>query len=198
LEFNGTYTWFWDPAFEGKLAVPTPRWTSFTEQLSLVAGDYYDYKAGHELAKELIPNIKVVYASSPELEALFSSGEIWAANGIFADAKSLSESGLNIVTAKVWPVTAEGDSMSVIKGGKEDLALKFLDLLLEPEHHGAVCYYMGGTTTNINAPTPPAAIEPFLATPPEVVVVSDTGYLSENGDAFFENWEREITPLLRK
>jgi len=196
FQFNGTWQWFFDPRLKGKIAVPTPMITVFIEWASIVAGDYYNYQAGFELIKKLAPNIKVVYSSTPEVEGLLARGEVWVANGMYADAMDLHSKGTPVQTLKFYPLITVPDSMMVVKGGKEDLAMKFLNYILDPNRQATICNYMGVTPTNKNSPPPPAELEPFSATPLSLAYPEDIVFLAAHYDEWIELWNREITPLL--
>jgi spermidine/putrescine-binding protein len=135
--FNGSWRWFFDAAQKGKIAIPPHTWASFYSWIFRVNGNYTDWEGGIEFLKGLVQNkaIKFEYSTHMELISAFQDKEIWAGFGTFSDCMDANKEGIPIVAVKDFvdaPIGAYmGETMQVIKSGKEDMAFKLLNYLLK-------------------------------------------------------------------
>lgn len=205
--FNGSLTWFFDPALKGKIAVGPESWPLSSFWFCLLAHDLgltnstHDLVAAATAAKMLAPNIKLVFSSEAELEQLFAAKEIWAAPSLFTDVKALNDQGVPVQALKVVPDShtyLAYTSIGVVKGGKEDLALKFLNYLIASENLGPFAYALGNAPLNKQPVSPPVGLAPYVLSGSELDYVwyQDYAWSASVINAWTTVWDIEVKPLL--
>jgi spermidine/putrescine-binding protein len=207
LAYNGSLSWFFSPGLKGKIAVDPPSWESFVPYAAALAGGSpLNWTLGIQESEKLAPQLLKAYDSSVDLNTLFSTKAIWVAHGLWSDAKTFNDSGIPVLPLKAAhtdptsPVLLETDCAAVIKGGKEDMALKFLNYIIDPNIQATYTYSIGTGPTNALSPGPPASLAPFILSTQEMSTYStwdiNYAYVAASMDNWTTAWNRDVTPLI--
>lgn len=207
--FNHTNEWFFDSRLEGMLAMPSPTWATMMYWFLYLAGvnasDFTKYPnadPAFELMEKLAPNMRFVYSSTAELASPFEGKEICGALMGLGETKSLVDVGIPLVPIiDMFPIASVSTGLSAIKGtGKEDLALQFINYMLEPERAANWCYGCAQPTTLKDPPAPPAELVTYLPSPDELARAAEhghfPGYVAANLPTWSDRFDSEIIPLV--
>lgn len=188
-----------DPRFKGKIAVPDISNTFGVQTLIGLAnangGSMHDVGPGFAALKKAVPNIHSFFKDAPTMVQLLSRKEINVGiyDGIYAFL--MQKQGIPVRFA----VPEEGSlltkvTMNVVKGSRNrDLAMKFIDMALDPEVQAEFATESGSVPTNKAAKvTGPAA--KVIASPEEIARLKplDDAYVAKQRPAWTAEWNRTI------
>lgn len=202
-----TLKWLQDASLKGLIAIPRLGWGHAAVLIHCAlagGGNENNIEPGFDFAHKIASNIRVIYGTTGEAIRLLTSGEVAIAlTNSNAPAKML-QSGLNVgfYNPKDAPVYLTSDAVLAIKGGPggKELALKFLNYLMDPMKIGNYSYGVGSSSPNVKSPPAPKDKVPFPVAATELT----SGYfpnnrvVSENLDKWNERWEKEIVPAIGK
>jgi putative spermidine/putrescine transport system substrate-binding protein len=147
----------WGPGFENKLALPAPSFFSGRMILvaSLLAGDSIDnVDPGIEKLKKIKKNVAFWFTSDPQARKALAQGEVSVMVTSSSTVKTLADQGVTVkmVSPKPAPIIFEG--VTILKGGKEDLAAQFVNYVISPQWQKTITevWNMGP----VNKSVPPA------------------------------------------
>ena len=126
----------WGPAFENKLALPVPAF--HPGRMILVAsllngGSIDNVEPGLAKLKAIKKNVAFWYSSDPQARKALAQGEVAVMVTSSSTIKTLADQGVKVemVSPKPAPIIFEG--VTILKGGKEDLAAQFVNRIISPE-----------------------------------------------------------------
>jgi putative spermidine/putrescine transport system substrate-binding protein len=126
----------WGPGFENKLALPVPAF--HTGRMILVAsllngGSIDNIDPGLAKLKAIKKNVAFWYNSDPQARKALAQGEISVMVTSSSTIKTLADQGVKVemVSPKPAPIIFEG--VTILKGGKEEMAAQFVNRILSPE-----------------------------------------------------------------
>jgi putative spermidine/putrescine transport system substrate-binding protein len=136
---GGTITsWeqLWSPGFENKLTLPVPSFHAGRMILvaSLLAGGSIDnIEPGLDKLKQIKKNVAFWYSSDPQARKALAQGEVSVMVTSSSTIKTLADQGVvaKMVSPKPAPIIFEG--VTILKGGKENLAAQFVNYVISPE-----------------------------------------------------------------
>ncbi len=194
------------PELKGKIAVPYPTYLpgSWLIAASIPkGGDERNLDPGFEFAKQLAEsgNIGYVFKSDSDVLRLLETGEAWVGWTLTGNAYTLAKKGVPVKAVLEFEDTkpvAFFDVIAVVDGPNKDVALAFVNWLLQPENLGGFTKMLGYVPSH-----PEAEVDPEVAKwnipadqMSEKAYVPDFLYLAENVDKWATKWDTEITPLL--
>jgi len=193
---GGTITsWeqLWGPGFENKLAVPTPAF--FPGRMILVAsllagGNIDNIDPGIEKLKALKKNVAFWFTSDPQARKALAQGEVSVMITSSSAVKTLADQGVKVkmVSPKPAPIIFEG--MTMLKGGKEDLAAQFVNHVIGAQWQKVITESWNMGPINKNVPAAPN----FAAVMPEPgdEVVFDEAVINQRIGAWTEKFNQAI------
>jgi putative spermidine/putrescine transport system substrate-binding protein len=193
---GGTITsWeqLWGPGFENKLALPTPAF--FPGRMILVAtllagGSIDNIDPGLEKLKTLKKNVAFWFSSDPQARKALAQGEVSVMVTSSSAIKTLADQGVTVkmVSPKPAPIIFEG--MTILKGGKEDLAAAFVNYMIGAQWQKVVTdsWNMGP----INKKVTPAANFAAVMPKPGDEVVFDEAVINQRIGAWTEKFNQVI------
>ena len=126
----------WGPGFENKLALPVPAF--HPGRMILVAsllngGSIDNIDPGLAKLKSVKKNVAFWYSSDPQARKALAQGEVAVMVTSSSTIKTLADQGVKVemVSPKPAPIIFEG--VTILKGGKEDLAAQFVNRIISPE-----------------------------------------------------------------
>lgn len=188
-----------DSAYKGRVAIPDISNTFGVQTLVGLAnvggGGETDVQPGFEALKGTVGNIHSVFKDAPTMVQLMSRDEVDLAvyDGIYTYL--MQKQGIPVE----FSVPKEGSfltkvTMNAVAGTKNrDLALKLIDMALDPEVQAEFADGSGSVPTNRDAKvTGPAA--KVVATPEEIsrLQALDDAYVAKNRAAWTSEWNRII------
>ena len=188
-----------DPAYRGRVAIPDISNTFGVQTLVGLAnvngGGEDDVEPGFEALKGTVGNIHSVFKDAPTMVQLMSRREVDLAvyDGIYTFL--MQKQGIPVE----FSVPKEGSfltkvTMNAVEGTKNrDLALKLIDMALDPEVQAEFADGSGSVPTNRDARvTGPAAR--VVATPEEIsrLQALDDALVARNRAAWTSEWNRII------
>lgn len=188
-----------DPRLKGRIAVPDISNTYGVQTLIGLAeangGSIENVQPGFDALKQAKGNIHSFFKDAPTMVQLLSRKEIDV--GIYDSiyAFLMQKQGIPVR----FSVPKEGSfltkvTMNVVKDSKNrDLAVKLIDMALDPEVQAEFAAESGSVPTNKDAKvTGPAA--KLLATPEEIARLKpmDDAYVAKNRSAWTATWNRTI------
>ena len=209
LAYNGSWRWFLNPELKGRLAVHDPTWANQMAWAAVVyGGDDHNYDPAFEFFKDLAPNLKFVFATDAEATSALGSGEVWGVYEYGTVIYGMAQKGIKVemvypedmptVQGIRSPITFDIDVIGVVKGGKEDLAYKFVNYIIGPEAQYAYCAALGNSPVNPKTKPMPADVAAYLLTGSELQRAwsMDLRYYAGIQDQLTERWQTEIAPLI--
>jgi putative spermidine/putrescine transport system substrate-binding protein len=211
LAYNGSWRWFLDSRLKGKLAVHDPTWGDQLAWGSVVyGGDDHNFDPAFRFYKDLAPNLKFVFSTDAEATAALTSGEVWGVYEYATVIKGVADKGTKVqmvypedvpaVHGIKSPITFDVDVIGAMKGGKEDLAFKFINYILSPEAQYAYNVALGNAPVNMKAKAMPADVAPWLLSGSQLQRAwqMDQPYYASIQDQLVETWQTEVAPLVGK
>lgn len=165
----------WGPGFANKLALPVPAFHA--GRMILVAsllngGNIDNIDPGLEKLKAIKKNVAFWYSSDPQARKALAQGEVSVMVTSSSTIKTLADQGVKVemVSPKPAPIIFEG--VTILKGGKEDLAAQFVNRILSPEWQKVITevWNMGPSNRKVQ---PGGAFAKVLPKPGDAVVFDD-------------------------
>ncbi len=191
----------WDKDFEGHVGVTGIQWGTgkmVTTAAFLMGGNEKSPDLGFNKLKEL-RKIKI-FESASQVAQLFQQGEVWIAPQLGPAAYALQKSGMPIR----FVLPKEGafgmfDNMSIVKGGKEQLAALFINFALDPAVQVEHAKDLTVGPTNRKAVLPPD-LQQKVPTGEQIgrLYLQDDRYANSQLPAWTERWNREVVPMITK
>jgi putative spermidine/putrescine transport system substrate-binding protein len=205
-----TVKWLLDPKLKRQIAAPQFGWGNGAILLAFAmanGGSERNVEPGFAFAKQVAPNINVIYRTTGEAVRLMTTGEASVAYVNSNAAASLAEKDPSI--GYFHPIDAplflDADAVVAIKGGPagRKLALEFMRYFLQPAQLNAYSFGTGSSSPNSKAPIPPKDKVPFPVDPTAMSgAFFPTGEsaddITKHFDAWNERWNREVVPLFGK
>lgn len=184
----------WKPEFKKQLAVPPP---SFDQGTFLVVaakingGSETNIQPGFDKIKQLMPNIVTFYDNDSTSRKLLAQGEVSVLIGNTGSLDYLTEAGIPAEVVNPKPTPISFDVMTVIKGGNEDMAHKFIDMMISKwAQEISVLPHM---CAPVNKTVDASAVFQGDFPKPEDSMIIDHGAVKDNLDKWIEQWDREFT-----
>ena len=189
-------TWedLWRPEFKNQLAVPPP---SFDQGTFLVVaarisgGGEGNIEPGFERMRQLQSNIVAYYDNDATSRKLLAQGEVSVVVGNVGSLSYLTDNGVAAEVIYPKPTPISFDVMTVIKGGNEDLAHKFIDMMMTP--WAQEISVLPHQCAPVNAKVDASAVFTGGFPKPEDTLVVDHGAIKQNLDRWIEQWDKEFT-----
>lgn len=145
----------WGPGYDNKLALPAPSFFSGRMILvsSLLAGGSIDnVDPGIEKLKKIKKNVAFWFTSDPQARKALAQGEVAVMVTSSSTVKTLADQGVTVkmVSPKPAPIIFEG--VTILKGGKEDLAAQFVNYVLSPQWQKTITEVWNMGPVNKNVP----------------------------------------------
>ncbi len=192
-----SYAECWDPKYRDRLILISMRITQAVVPLlaatHLATGKplsecLREADAGFEKLRELRPNILQVSSNTPQAQQLLETGEIDMF--LSPDTRSVlfrKQSGAPVDQAQPREgcVAMPAGVAMVTNGPNQELGMKFINELLDPETQTIIAQTFYSNPTNTKARKPPGLNFPEL-------VVLDWEYFADNRNKWIERFEREV------
>ena len=188
-------TWqdLWKPEFKKQLAVPPP---SFDQGTFLVVaakingGSETDIQPGFDAIKRLMPNIVTFYDNDSTSRKLLAQGEVSVLIGNTGSLDYLTEAGIPAEVVNPKPTPISFDVMTVINNGNQDLALKFIDMMVSKwAQEISVLPHM---CAPVNKTVDASAVFEGDFPKPEDSMIIDHAAVKDNLDKWIEQWDKEF------
>ena len=208
-----SYRYLWDNSLEpDKLMLPAVH--QFNGLLGLMipnllyGGTWTNLDPGFEALKTMAPNIGQLWSGTADAVRAMTAGEVDAVLLVGQIAYGAYKEGAPIkfyvphddpeipLFAWVGPIQAVKDGPTFRKGN-DDIVWKFIDHMAEANVQTEFSKISGKMMMNKNAETLPE-LEPwsYSAADRQNLVVPDIHSLATNLDAWIDQWELEIVPLI--
>jgi spermidine/putrescine-binding protein len=125
----------WDPSLKGKISIPSAGFFSgnfLVLAAYLNGGSEKNIGPGFAKIKKLLPNVANIYDSDATPRQLLAQGEVAVAVGGADYYGFMVERGIPAKFLTPKPAPLEFDVLTVIKGGKEELAHEFINFMVHP------------------------------------------------------------------
>lgn len=205
-----TVKWLLNDKLKRQIAAPQFGWGNGAILLVFAmanGGDDRNIEPGFAFAKQVAPNINVIYRTTGEAVRLMTTGEASVAYVNSNAAASLAEkdSSIGYYYPTDVPLFLDADAVVAVKGGPagRKLAMEFLRHFLQPAQLNAYSFGTGSSSPNSKAPNPPKDKVPFPVDPAAMATAFfPTGEVADNVaknfDTWNERWTREVVPLFGK
>lgn len=195
-----------NPAYKGKLAVPPP---TFAPGRALIlmslwkGGDQYNIEPGFQAANQLASDgyIGSVFSSDADMSSLLTTGRAWAVLGPAGNVYAAAKQGAPVAIARTLSdakLPTDAIVIGALNTPQQDLAKKFINVLLSPGIISQYCNTIGDSPTNPNAQVN-ATIAPWVVSPSDLskfaYTVNDT-WVGSQITKWENRWETEILPLI--
>lgn len=188
-------TWedLWDPAFKGKIGITS---ASFFQAYFLVlcaylnGGNENNITPGFEKVKAILPNVVTIYDSDATGRKILAQGEVAVALGPPSYMAYLVQQNIPAKVVSPKPTPIMFDVMTIVKGGKEELAAEFIKFMVtyEAQEVGVTPLKM----VPVNKKVPPAKELEGAVPNPADTISFDTSVINKNIGSWVERWNREI------
>ncbi len=191
----------WDPAYEGRVAIPdiTTSHGSFflLTAADMNGGSVKDVQPGFELIKELKPSIVTFYTQHAQLAQLFTQGDVWITSWTTDRSQAMIDNGAAIA----WTIPEESayiidSTIGIAKGTKHlEAAEKYINFVLGEEAQAANAQYTYLAPVNSEVELTPevAAKLPVGEGVLEKLKQADWDYVTTVRPDWARQWNREIT-----
>ncbi|MFO1160498.1 MAG: extracellular solute-binding protein [Reyranellaceae bacterium] len=183
----------WGAGFENKLTLPVPSFHAGRMILvaSLLNGGSIDnIEPGLDKLKQIKKNVAFWYSSDPQARKALAQGEVSVMVTSSSTIKTLADQGVTVrmVSPKPAPIIFEG--VTILKGGKEDLAAQFVNYVLSPQWQKVITeiWNMGP----VNKKVAPAGKFADVLPKPGDAVVFDESVINERLGAWTEKFNQVI------
>gem|GEM_PF-188995 len=161
----------WNPALKGKISAPDFDASHLVVvSAKLAGGDAAAWEKGSDKLKALKPNFKAFYANDAGSQQLMQNGEAPVQVMLSMNAYHIASQGVPVKLA----IPKEGavlgiDTIGIMQGSKkQDLAYKFINIMLDPEIQKEVATMKKGSPVVTNAKLPDDVAKlPGVFTTPE-------------------------------
>ena len=128
-------TWedLWRPEFKNQLAVPPPSFdqgTFLVVAATINGGSETNIQPGFDKIKKLMPNVVTFYDNDSTSRRLLAQGEVSVLIGNTGNLDYLTDAGIPVAVVNPKPTPISFDVMTVVNNGNEDLAHKFIDMMV--------------------------------------------------------------------
>jgi spermidine/putrescine-binding protein len=128
-------TWedLWRPEFKNQLAVPPPSFdqgTFLVVAATINGGSETNIQPGFEKIAKLMPNVVTFYDNDSTSRRLLAQGEVSVLVGNTGSLDYLTDAGIPVAVVNPKPTPISFDVMTVVNNGNEDLAHKFIDMMV--------------------------------------------------------------------
>lgn len=189
-----TYAALWEPAFKGRLILPSLQnteglWTLLAASHLATGKPFaeaqYDVESGFKKLAQLRPSVLTIYTNQPQAENLLESGEASAIAGQFSSYTLIRRAaGAPVgLAAPAEGVFAMPSGICKVKGGpNEAMADAFIDDFLGPEIQSIL------VEKSFVLPTNPRATIPAGFMVPADPFVPDWQNVNKNREAWIARW----------
>lgn len=188
-------TWedLWKPEFKKQLAVPPPAFdqgTFLVVAAKLNGGSETDIQPGFEKIKQLMPNVVTFYDNDSTSRKLLAQGEVSVLIGNTGSLDYLTEAGIAAAVVNPKPTPISFDVMTVVNNGNEDLAHKFIDMMVSKwaQEITVLPHKCAPVNSTVDATEIFAGDFPK----PEDSMIIDHAAVKDNLDKWIEQWDREF------
>jgi spermidine/putrescine-binding protein len=191
----------WDPAYEGRVAIPdiTTSHGSFflLTAADMNGGSVKDVEPGFELIKELKPSIVTFYTQHAQLAQLFTQGDVWITSWTTDRSQAMIDNGAPVA----WTIPEESayiidSTIGIAKGTKNlEAAEKYVNFVLGNEAQAANAQYTYLAPVNSEVELPPEVADrlPVGEGVLEKLKRADWDYVTTVRPEWTQRWNREIT-----
>jgi putative spermidine/putrescine transport system substrate-binding protein len=167
----GSWNDLWNPELKAKIGAPDfdPSHIIVVSAI-LSGGDAEHWQKGEAKLKALKPNFKAFYTNDANSQQLLATGETPVQIVLSMNAYHMIDQGvpIKLVIPKEGGVLGI-DSVAIMKGSKkQELAYKFINILLDPEIQAQIAKQKKGSPAVLNA-----KLDPALAKLPGVFTTAD-------------------------
>ena len=188
-------TWedLWRPEFKNQLAVPPP---SFDQGTFLVVaakingGSENNIQPGFDKIKQLMPNVVTFYDNDSTSRRLLAQGEVSVLIGNTGSLDYLTEAGIPVAVVNPKPTPVSFDVMTVIHNGNEDLAHKFIDMMISK--WAQEISVLPHKSAPVNSKVDATEILTNDFPKPEDSLIIDHAAVRDNLARWIEQWDREF------
>ena len=188
-------TWedLWKPEFKKQLAVPPPAFdqgTFLVVAAKINGGSETDIQPGFEKIKKLMPNIVTFYDNDSTSRKLLAQGEVSVLIGNTGSLDYLTEAGIPAAVVNPKPTPISFDVMTVVNNGNEDLAHKFIDMMVSKwaQEISVLPHMCAPVNKNVDASEVFSGDFPR----PEDSMIIDHGAVKDHLDKWIEQWDKEF------
>lgn len=191
----------WDPAYEGRVAIPDIT-TSHGSFFLLTAADMNggglkNVDPGFELIKELKPSIVTFYTQHAQLAQLFTQGDVWITSWTTDRSQAMIDNGAPVA----WTIPEESayiidSTIGIAKGTKNlEAAEKYVDFVLSDQAQAANARhtYLAPVNSEVKLPPEVASKLPVGEGVLEKLKRADWDYVTTVRPEWTKRWNREIT-----
>jgi len=188
-------TWedLWKPDFKDQIAVPPPSFdqgTFLVVAAKIAGGNANNIQPGFDKIKKLMPNIVTFYDNDSTSRKLLAQGEVSVLIGNTGSLDYLEKEGIKAEMVYPKPTPISFDVMTVVKGGNEDLAHKFIDMMIgEWAQEISVLPHM---CAPVNSKVDASAVFTGGFPRPEDTMIIDHAAVKDNLDKWIEQWDKEF------
>jgi putative spermidine/putrescine transport system substrate-binding protein len=201
----GSSAAFWDPKFQGRVAVPVIQSPAGLQWLvtsaALASGKspleaQYEVEPGFEKWRQLKPNLHSTYSSFYNVAALLAQGEIWLAFGHSRQANTFIVKGAPIERAVVAERPFMGLTTLVLAKYPplEPLGKDLINRLLSPAAQAGLPGRVGMAPVTGTSAVPPELVRllPVGDDEAKKMVRLDWSHANAHREAWVERWNAEI------
>ena len=183
----------WDPSLKGKLSIPSAGFFSgnfLVLAAYLNGGSEKNIDPGFAKIKKLLPNVANIYDSDATPRQLLAQGEVAVAVGGADYYGFMVERGIPAKFLTPKPAPLEFDVLTVIKGGKEELAHAFINFMVHPfaQEKTVVAWKCVPVNTKVAPAKELEAAVPKL----KDLIQFDIPTVNEQLPNWMDRWNREI------
>jgi len=190
------------PELKGRIAIHSVRSSSGVDFLLALSrmggGSEQNVDPGFAKIKELKPSLMTIVISGNELAPLLQQGAVVASTLSIDDYTTIAAKGVPVKF--VWPkegTTGFNETATIIKGRpreSQELAYKFVDLLLSKEEQEANARNIGFGPVNKKAELPPDIAEKVVYGAETLKRLRPTNWqlVNENRAGWIDRWNKEI------
>ncbi len=183
----------WRPEFKNQLAVPPP---SFDQGTFLVVaakingGSETNIQPGFDKIKQLMPNVVTFYDNDSTSRKLLAQGEVSVLIGNTGSLDYLTKAGIPAAVVNPKPTPVSFDVMTVINNGNEDLAHKFIDMMVSKwaQEISVLPHQCAPVNSKVDA----TEILSNDFPKPEDSLIIDHAAVKDNLAKWIEQWDREF------
>ena len=188
-------TWedHWRPEFKKQLAVPPP---SFDQGTFLVVaakingGSETNIQPGFDKIKQLMPNVVTFYDNDSTSRKLLAQGEVSVLIGNTGSLDYLTEAGIPAEVVNPKPTPVSFDVMTVVNNGNEDLAHKFIDMMVSK--WAQEISVLPHKCAPVNSKVDATEILTNDFPKPEDSLIIDHAAVKDNLAKWIEQWDKEF------
>jgi spermidine/putrescine-binding protein len=195
-----------DPSFKGKLGFSVPTLAPGRQLISLAlwkGGDEYNIDPGFDAAKQFANsgNIGALVTSDAQMVSLLTTGQMWAVYGLSANGFQAASQGAPVALAKTWKSKnlVTGDAIGVLNTPHQDIAKKFVNLLLSSQLNGQYSATIGTSPINVKSTVDPK-LALWLLSGSELAnygYKANMTYVALKVNDWNQRWEAQILPLIK-